>query len=85
MADSSPMLSLVVRELCALMPELDAAALRASSVLRELGASSIDVADLLQGCLEQTGLDLPMKAFAGAHTLGEIARVLEARTPGSPP
>lgn len=73
-----PLTDVVTDLLVQIMPELGGTTVPPDASLEDdLGANSIDRADLVQLCLETLKIDRPMSAFAHAHTIAAIAAVLE--------
>ena len=48
-----------------------------SEVVKDLGADSLDVVELLMGLEEKTGKTIPEDKVAEIKTVGDIAKVLE--------
>ncbi len=48
--------------------------------LRALGANSIDRADILMMTLERLSLHIPLIEMARAENIGELARIIHARS-----
>lgn len=65
------------------LPGLESHVFERSDRLAELGATSMERAEILMGVLESLSLDIPRTALAGARNLGELAELLHARL-GSP-
>lgn len=61
------------------LPGLDDYAFKFSDSLRELGANSIDRADIVMMTLETLSLKMPMVEVAKAENMGELAGLLHAR------
>ncbi|MBC3988132.1 acyl carrier protein [Streptomyces sp. AC563] len=64
-----------------IVPEVDVSAATPQDSLRDLGANSIDRADIITETMEAAGVSLPMVRFADAKSIGDIVRVIdEARS-----
>ena len=69
----------------AVMTELSPDSLTEQASLRELGANSLDRAEILMRVMEDQHLMVPMIRFALCQNLADIAQVLhEAKLPGEP-
>lgn len=64
----------------AVMTDLSAEKLTERASLRELGANSLDRAEILMRVMEAQRVMVPMIRFAQCQNLGEIARVLNEAT-----
>jgi len=58
------------------LPELDPAQITLSASLRELGANSVDRADILISAMDELSVKVPMVEFAGAANIGEIVEIM---------
>lgn len=61
-----------------IIPEVDVSAVTPEASLRDLGANSIDRAEIITDTMEQVGVSLPMVNFADAKNVGEIADIIAA-------
>ena len=48
-----------------------------TDIIKDLGADSLDVVELLMGLEEKTGKTIPEEQVAEIKTVGDIAKVLE--------
>ena len=68
----------VIREaVLEVLPETPAAAVTPERSLRELGASSLDRADIVAQAMHRLGIQAPADRLAAAENLGDLATVLE--------
>lgn len=61
------------------LPGLDDHAFQLTDSLRDLGANSIDRADIVMMTLESLSLKIPMVEVAKAENMGELAGLLHVR------
>lgn len=61
-----------------IIPEVDVSSVTPEASLRDLGANSIDRAEIITDTMEQVGVSLPMVNFADAKNVGEIADIIAA-------
>lgn len=62
------------------IPTLAQHAFKPTDSLRALGANSIDRADILMMTLERLSLNIPLIEMARAENIGELARIIHARS-----
>ncbi|MFI1761420.1 acyl carrier protein [Streptomyces sp. NPDC020800] len=67
---------LVVKHTCEVMPELDGHTFVATDSLRELGANSMDRAEIIMMTLEALAVSIPLVELAGANNIGELAKLI---------
>jgi polyketide biosynthesis acyl carrier protein len=60
------------------VPEVDIDGITLQQSMRDLGANSIDRAEILTDTMEQLGVVLPMVSFAEARNIGDIVAILAA-------
>ncbi|WGS47005.1 acyl carrier protein [Burkholderia sp. JSH-S8] len=60
------------------VPGLEAHVFAPTDSLRELGANSIDRADIIVMTLEELSLNVPLSAVASAQNIGELASIIDA-------
>lgn len=58
------------------LPELEGEQIKESDSLREIGANSIDRADIIMSTLERFDLKIPMVNFGKAKNIGDIISVI---------
>ncbi|MDT0268351.1 acyl carrier protein [Streptomyces sp. DSM 44915] len=61
-----------------IIPDVDTSGITLEDSLRDLGANSIDRADIITDTMEQAGVSLPMVSFADAKSIGDIVRIIAA-------
>nr|QLG04874.1 PulM [Streptomyces sp.] len=71
---------LVVKHTCEVMPELDDHTFAATDSLRELGANSMDRAEIIMMTLESLSLSIPLVELAGANNIGELAKLIHDKS-----
>lgn len=59
-----------------IIPEVDTARITLDDSLRDLGANSIDRADIITETMEQLDVTVPMVRFADAKNIGDIIAVI---------
>lgn len=59
-----------------ILPELEGEEIKESDSLREIGANSIDRADIIISTLESYDLKIPMVNFGDAKNIGDIISVI---------
>jgi polyketide biosynthesis acyl carrier protein len=75
---AAPDVVAILREhLLELLPDLDPAAVTPQASLRDLGANSVDRADIVTMTMDRLGLRVPVRAFTDAVTLGDLAAVMQ--------
>lgn len=74
---------LVKRQIIDVLPTVDPEQVVPSAVLTDLGANSVDRADIISDTLDELDLPLSFTEFFGLRTVGEIVeRLREARPAG---
>jgi polyketide biosynthesis acyl carrier protein len=71
---------LVVKHTCEVMPELDGHTFAATDSLRELGANSMDRAEIIMMTLEALSVTIPLVELAGAKNMGELAKLIHDKS-----
>lgn len=61
------------------LPEVDKEAIIPEAKLSDLGANSVDRADIIGDTLENLGVSIPLVEFATCGNIGEIAAVIDRR------
>ncbi|GGP71245.1 MULTISPECIES: acyl carrier protein [Streptomyces] len=61
-----------------IIEDVDVKAITREDSLRDLGANSIDRAEIITDTLEQVGVTIPMVKFADARNIGDIVSVIAA-------
>jgi polyketide biosynthesis acyl carrier protein len=73
-------LDLIVKHTCEVMPELDGHTFAATDSLRELGANSMDRAEIIMMTLEALSVSVPLIELAGANNIGELANLIHDKS-----
>ncbi|GGR19786.1 acyl carrier protein [Streptomyces netropsis] len=71
---------LVVKHTCEVMPELDGHTFVATDSLRDLGANSMDRAEIIMMTLESLSVTIPLVELAGANNIGELAKLIHDKS-----
>ncbi|MFF5360410.1 acyl carrier protein [Streptomyces scabiei] len=71
---------LVVKHTCEVVPELDGHTFAATDSLRELGANSMDRAEIIMMTLEALSVTVPLVELAGANNIGELAKLIHDKS-----
>jgi polyketide biosynthesis acyl carrier protein len=66
----------ITRHAREVVPGLQAHQFKHTDSLRELGANSIDRADIIMMTLESLALNIPLTALARAENIGELASII---------
>ncbi len=67
---------IIVRTTCEIIPELEGHAFQPDDRLVDLGANSIDRAEIVTMTLEALSLSIPRVQLSEAKNIGELARIL---------
>ena len=73
----------VTRNIVAVLPDLAGHAFQPTDQLVELGANSVDRADIVMTTMDELGLKIPRTELASARNLGELANVLARHSTGN--
>ncbi|MER6910057.1 acyl carrier protein [Streptomyces sp. NPDC000594] len=73
-------LDLIVKNTREVMPELDGHTFVATDSLRDLGANSMDRAEIIMMTLEALSVTLPLVELAGANNIGELAQLIHDKS-----
>lgn len=73
------LLSLIDRCIREVLPELGERPIGAGDRLEELGANSMDRAEIVMRVLESLALNIPRSETLGPRNVGELAEMLHAR------
>ncbi|WP_372362124.1 acyl carrier protein [Xanthomonas sp. NCPPB 1325] len=71
-------LEVIIRHVRDVVPGLENHVFTPGDSLREIGANSIDRADIIMMTLESLSLSIPLVDMAGAQNIGEIADIIHA-------
>ncbi|AJQ29669.1 acyl carrier protein [Pelosinus fermentans] len=67
---------IIARNTCEVIPELEGHVFKPSDRLTELGANSVDRAEIVAMTMEALSLQIPRVELFGAKNIGELAEVL---------
>jgi polyketide biosynthesis acyl carrier protein len=67
---------IVVRHICEVIPELEGNEFNPSDRLVDLGANSVDRAEIIAMTMESLSLQIPRLELFGAKNIGELVEVL---------
>lgn len=70
----------IVRHTREVIPKLEGHRFQLTDSLRELGANSVDRADIIMMTLESLALDIPLTAMAKAENIGELATIIHEKS-----
>lgn len=70
---------LLVKHTQEVIPELEGRALTQQDSLRDLGANSLDRADIIMMTMDELSMRFPLVELAGAKNLGELAEIFYQR------
>ena len=68
--------NLIITHTCVVLPELENHSFKKSDQLKELGANSIDRAEIVTMALESLSLKIPRVELFGARNIGELVDLL---------
>ncbi|PJH94321.1 acyl carrier protein [Bacillus sp. SN1] len=74
--DKQKIFEVLVTNICEVLPELDGHRFEPEDQLVELGADSVDRAEIITMVLEDLSLKIPRIELSGAKNIGELAEVL---------
>jgi polyketide biosynthesis acyl carrier protein len=70
----------IVRHAQRIVPQLEGYPFKATDSLRELGANSVDRADIIMMTLETLALNIPLSIMAKAENIGELASIIHEKS-----
>ncbi len=73
-------LDLIARHTCEVMPELTGHAFKRDDRLVDLGANSVDRAEIIDMTMESLSLNIPRVALFGAKNIGDLVDVLHEKS-----
>lgn len=50
-----------------------------SEIIKDLGADSLDIVEMLMGLEDEYGMSIPDEVAAGLKTVGDIVRLIESK------
>ncbi|MCY8071857.1 acyl carrier protein [Bacillus inaquosorum] len=74
--DKQKIFEVLVTNICEVLPELDGHRFKPEDQLVELGADSVDRAEIITMVLEDLSLKIPRIELSGVKNIGELAEVL---------
>ncbi|WP_416042342.1 acyl carrier protein [Bacillus subtilis] len=74
--DKQRIFEVLITNICEVLPELDAHRFEPEDQLVELGADSVDRAEIITLVLEDLSLKIPRIELSGVKNIGELAEVL---------
>jgi len=74
--------SVVKENVTGILDELDEALIVESAALKDLGANSLDRAEIVTGSMEDLGLAFPMRELAGVGNIGALVSFLYSKANG---
>ena len=85
MADSTTreaIFAVVKENILGILDQVDEATIAETAALRDLGANSLDRAEIVTGSMEDLGLAFPMRELAGVSNIGELVSFLHSKANG---
>lgn len=80
MATKQEIFALILKHVHTVMPHLRETSIQPSDSLRELGANSMDRADIVMGVMEDLALTIPRVELSGPRTLGELVDLIHEKS-----
>ncbi len=74
--------SVVKENVVGILDELDESLIVEAAALKDLGANSLDRAEIVTGSMEDLGLSFPMRELAGVGNIGELVSFLHSKASG---
>lgn len=74
--DKQRIFEVLITNICEVLPELDGHRFEPEDQLVELGADSVDRAEIITMVLEDLSLKIPRIELSGVKNIGELAEVL---------
>ncbi len=71
---------LIVRHICEVLPNLEGHEFEPSDRLEDLGANSVDRAEIIMITMEALSLQIPRVELFGAKSIGELADVFHKKS-----
>ena len=78
--DKQSIFETVVHVICEVIPELDGHAFQSEDRLVDLGANSIDRAEIITMSIVALSLSFPRVEFSEAKTMGELVRIISEKS-----
>lgn len=70
---------IITGHICEVLPELEGRRFNYSDKLVELGANSVDRAEIIMMTLDSLSLQTPLVDMAGTHNLGELVDLIYSK------
>lgn len=80
MTTKQEIFTLILKHVYAVLPDLRGTPIQLSDSLRELGANSMDRADIVMGVMEDLALRIPRMELSGPQTLGELVDLIHEKS-----
>lgn len=77
--DYAPEYEALVAVISQTLPDVDLRNITPDTELTDLGANSVDRADIIADAMDATGTHVPMVEFVGSTAVGQIAKILHDR------
>ncbi len=77
--NNADVFSLVVNHSQEVIPELEGYAFKRTDQLSELGANSVDRAEIIMLTMESISLRIPLLEFSGAKNMGELSDLIHEK------
>lgn len=77
--DKEDIFKLIVEHVCDVLPELENHDFQQTDSLKDLGANSLDRAEIVMMVMESLTLDIPRIELLGVNNLGELTTVIYNR------
>jgi polyketide biosynthesis acyl carrier protein len=71
---------LITRHICEVIPELDGHQFQSADRLKDLGANSVDRAEIVMMTMESLSLQIPRVELTGTKNIGELADVFHEKS-----
>lgn len=81
-ASEASVFAVVKENVVDILEDVDEAAITLEISLKELGANSLDRAEIVTGSMEDLGLSFPMRELAKISNLGELVTFLLSKANG---
>jgi polyketide biosynthesis acyl carrier protein len=79
MPTKNEIFELILKHVHEVLPDLKGTSIGSSDSLRELGANSIDRADIVMGVMDDLSLEIPRIELLGPNNLGELVDLIHAK------
>ena len=79
MPTKNEIFAVILKHVHEVLPDLKGTPIAGSDSLRELGANSIDRADIVMGVMDDLSLEIPRIELLGPNNLGELVDLIHAK------